>query len=105
MAPDETRHLSRTKQRALVALLEGHSITRAAQEVGVTRQTVSGWMNHDRAFGASLEQVRQWLIQRTRQEVEAAAITAVASLLEVLNDPKASARSRVRAAAAILDKV
>ncbi len=47
---DLRARLSPQQRRAAERLAMGYSITAAAEVVGVTRQTVSGWKNQDRDF-------------------------------------------------------
>jgi hypothetical protein len=56
---DGTRQVSPRQERAIELLLAGSTITRAAHEVGVSRQTVSLWVNHDPFFSAELNVRRQ----------------------------------------------
>jgi DNA-binding NarL/FixJ family response regulator len=53
--PDKTRHeLSVEQQNAIDLLTTGQTDQAVAEAVGVTRQTVCGWRNHDPAFAAAL---------------------------------------------------
>ena len=55
--------LSPAQQKALLALLEGQTVTAAAQAAGVDRTTVHRWLRHSkhRAFRAALEEGRREL--------------------------------------------
>jgi len=55
---DDTRQLSTAQLAAIPLLLAGKSVTDTAAAVGVTRQTVSGWLNADTLFIATLNDER-----------------------------------------------
>lgn len=52
MKPNKYQLTSHQTQ-ALDLLLAGRTITQAAEEVGITRETLSRWRNHDPAFQAA----------------------------------------------------
>lgn len=56
--PDETG-LSIEQEKALVLLVAGSKDAEVAAAVGVTRQTVNGWRNHNAAFMAALNRHRR----------------------------------------------
>jgi len=102
---DETsRNLTTRQDRALYALLTGRTVTEAAKLAGVARQTVSGWVNHHPAFQDALEAHRASYGQSVRDQLEEAALDAVATLVEVMQDPEAAAKDRIHAAEIILDR-
>lgn len=55
---DETRRISARQERAVELLAAGVTITRAAREIGVSRQTLSVWANHNPFFKAALNERR-----------------------------------------------
>ena len=55
---DEARRISARPERAIELLAAGVWITRAAREVGVSRQTLSVWANRDPFFKAALNERR-----------------------------------------------
>jgi hypothetical protein len=61
--------LSAKQKRAITLLLAGSSITDAAKELGIGRQTISGWLNHHFGFKTALEAERQAIWQRSRDEL------------------------------------
>ncbi len=74
--PDGTRReLSAAQSTAVDLLLMGASISQAAKGSGVTRQTCSGWVNHNPYFRAELN--------RRREEVWGASKDRLRSLLPV----------------------
>lgn len=101
--PDEARRnltLSAQQDHALAALLGGATVTAAAEAAGVSRQTVSGWVNRDSAFVAELRNRAAELRTAAMARLEAAVPTALDTLAELLehNDW----RARVAAADRIL---
>ena len=58
--------ISPAQALALDALVSGGSITKAATEAGVARETVSRWVHHDPVFLAQLQNVRAELAIQTR---------------------------------------
>jgi hypothetical protein len=78
--------ISATQALALEALLKGASVTRAAQEAGVARETVSRWVHHDSAFCAELQNARAELALQTRCALEALGMRAVAVLADAVQN-------------------
>ena len=56
--PDKTRQLSIEQQNAIDHLLQGKSDRATAEAVGVSRQRVWEWRNHDPLFIAELNRQR-----------------------------------------------
>lgn len=50
--------LSPRKLKALDLMLQGTPMHKIAQEIGVVRQTISEWRNHDPLFMARLQELR-----------------------------------------------
>src|SRR6516164_5092648 len=71
---------------ALQALVSGGSITNAAKEAGVARETVSRWVHHDPVFLAQLQNVRAELALQTRCALEALGMQAVGVLASAVQD-------------------
>jgi hypothetical protein len=78
--------ISATQALALEALLKGASISKAAQEAGVARETVSRWVHHDPAFAAELQNARAELALQTRCALEALGMRAVAVLADAVQN-------------------
>lgn len=53
---DGARELTPQQEAAVDLLATGQTVTDTAAAVGVSRQTVSGWLHHDFAFQATLNQ-------------------------------------------------
>lgn len=85
---DETRHLHEltpSQHRALDALIEGLTVTGAADAAGVVRQTVSGWRNHHPAFRAAFSRRQRDLRQDHTNRIlsiDGAALNTVMSAIE-----------------------
>src|SRR5664279_357233 len=56
--PDTNRQLSVVQLNAIDLLVQGRTDDEVAEAVGVTRQTVNGWRNHDAGFLAQLNERR-----------------------------------------------
>jgi hypothetical protein len=78
--------ISTTQALALEALLKGASITNAAKEAGVARETVSRWVHHDPDFSAELQNARAELALQTRCALEALGMRAVGVLVEAMQN-------------------
>jgi hypothetical protein len=93
--------LSATQRLAVRALLEGSSITGAARQANVTRETVAAWRRRDPGFQAALEEgsdaLRESFTDRGPGLVEMALNTLVDVMLEAPDS-----RSRVKAAEVIV---
>jgi hypothetical protein len=78
--------ISATQALALEALLQGESITTAASEAGVARETVSRWVHHDPAFSAELQNARAEQALQTRCALEALGMRAVGVLVAAMQN-------------------
>jgi hypothetical protein len=89
---------------ALQALASGGSITKAATEAGVARETVSRWVHHDPVFLAQLHNVRAELAIQTRCALEALGMQAVGVLVDAVQNQFVKPW-RLKAACAVLKMV
>jgi len=103
-APGRRPTLTTKQQVAIACLLVGGSVSEAAAQARVSRQTASGWLNHDRLFQAELQRQRRANNRAVQDELQAAAMEAVEALQAVLRDPQTKTTDRVKAATAILDR-
>ena len=78
--------ISPAQALALQALVSGGSITKAATEAGVARETVSRWVHHDPVFLAQLQNVRAELAIQTRCALEALGMQAVGVLVDAVQN-------------------
>ena len=68
--PDKTRQLSIEQANAIEHLLQGQSDRAVAEAVGVSRQTVSEWKNHDPLFIAELNRQRSEMWREARERMK-----------------------------------
>ena len=89
---DKTRQLSIEKENAIEHLLQGKSDRATAEAVGVSRQTVWEWRNHDPLFIAKLNRQRYELWDEARERMKSLANRAldVVELQLGSDDPKSS---------------
>ena len=89
---DKTRQLSIEQANALEHLLQGQSDRATADAVGVARQTIWEWRNHDPLFVAELNRQRSEMWQEARERLKSLANLAldVVELHLDSDDPKAS---------------
>ena len=80
------RTLNNRKEKAVLALLAGASVTEAAEQAGVRRQTVSEWCHHDPLFAEELDRRRAELWASIRGRFEQATAKAVDVLIELMDD-------------------
>lgn len=71
---------------ALGWLMEGKSIRAAAEEVGVSRDTLSRWIHRDVAFRAAYNAWRQEMIESTQARLLRTAETAAAAVHKAIAD-------------------
>jgi len=90
--PDKIRQLSQEQMNAIEHLLQGKSDRAAAETVGVSRQTICEWRNHDPIFIAELNRQRSELWWDTRERLKSLANRALDAVEMQLDsgDPKAS---------------
>jgi transposase len=90
--PDKTRQLSIEQQNAIDHLLQGKSDRAVAETVGVSRQTVWEWRNHDPIFIAELNRQRVELWSEARHRLKSLANRALDVVETHLDsdDPKAA---------------
>lgn len=62
--------LSVKQLNAIALLIRGYSDRRVAEAIGVARETVNVWRNHNQTFKAALEQARQQLWPTERDAIK-----------------------------------
>ena len=89
---DKTRQLSIEQANALEHLLQGQSDRAVAEAVGVARQTIWEWRNHDPLFIAELNRQKSEMWREARERLKSLANRAldVVELHLDSDDPKAS---------------
>jgi hypothetical protein len=88
--------LSPAQQKVLALISAGFTATAAGRQVGVHRNTVANWLDSDE-FCAALETARRHKILLYRDEAEALAAKALASLYQVMDNDKESGAVRLKA--------
>ena len=78
--------ISLAQSLALEALVSGGSITKAAKEAGVARETVSRWVHHDPAFLAELQNIRAEIAIQTRCALESLGMRAIGVLSDAVSN-------------------
>lgn len=89
--PDKTG-LSIEQENALAFLILGKTDAEVAAAVGVTRQTVNGWRNHNAEFIAALNRQRAELWEGHRDALRSLAGRAVEVLHKALDSPNPNHR-------------
>jgi transposase-like protein len=100
--PDDRRwNLSVQQQAAADLLALGNNVTTVAEQVGVARQTVSEWLNQNRAFEAAVNQRRQELWDNATNRLRALLPDALEVLAQGLKGGSIKAAIEVLKAAGL----
>jgi hypothetical protein len=83
-----------------VAVAGGHSVTRAAERLGIGRRTATRWLS-DPAFAKRVSELRTAATQRALSVLSNSTTLAARRLRKLLNDPQATVRHK--AAVSILE--
>ena len=89
--------LSISQQQAIHLLLTGLNDKQVAAELGVARQTVTNWRNHDSIFMAGLNSERKSAWQANQERMR----SLMARAIDVLADCLDSENERVRQSTAV----
>jgi hypothetical protein len=89
------------QERAIAALLTEPTFDKAAKSAGIARRTLYRWLNEPE-FAAQYRQARRKGIDTAIASLEAAAATAVKTLLAIVEDSEASSTTRRGAARDVL---
>lgn len=98
---DFGRKLGRKKEEAIVALLSQRSIEDAARACNTPPRTLYRWLKEPE-FDAAYRAARRTAYGQSIARLQQASTAATTTLLEVMNDPKTSGSTRVRAAESVL---
>jgi hypothetical protein len=96
--------ISPAQSVALEALVSGGSVTKAAQQAGVARETVSRWLHHDPVFIDEMHNARAELASQTRCALEALGMQAVGVLVSAVQNEFVKPW-RLKAACAVLKMI
>jgi len=95
-------NLTKGQEDALIALITEPSVAAAAARAGVGERTIHRWLREDEAFVAEYRRVRREAFTQAVGLTQRSALAAVATLLRIMHDPKATWSSRVSAATNVL---
>lgn len=93
-----------TRERALTALIEGGTLTEAAEKAGISRRTLYSYLHDDIEFARAYKQTvdQQALLRLETLENERRRASAV--LLEIMEDKGQPGANRIKAAQLALDQ-
>jgi hypothetical protein len=94
--------LSRSQERALIAILAEPTLAAAAKRAKVNEVTIWRWMKQP-AFYERYRADRRQMVEQSIGDLQRATTEAVETLRAVMIDPEQPAPTRVTAARAILD--
>lgn len=94
--------LTKGQEDALIALIAEPSVAAAAAKAGIGERTVHRWLREDGAFLAEYRRARREAFTQAVGLTQRSATAAVATLLRIMHDPKATWSSRVSAATHVL---
>lgn len=93
-------HFSK-KEQAVQALLTAPSVTRAAETIGISRRTLSRWLEDD-SFVRELERERKAVFEHSLRRLSGLMSTALDEIERILTDGTAKDRDKLRAASLVL---
>jgi hypothetical protein len=105
--PTETTQittLSPVQAQVVAALAQGLTVTAASRDAGIHRSTIYEWLKTVPAFPAAVEEARAEYTEILSDDLKDLARQALSALHAILDDPKAPAGPRVRAALAVLNR-
>jgi transposase-like protein len=94
--------LTPVQEQVLAAIAAGVTISDAAAKAGVHRNSVGYWRRTNAKFKIALQHAHYDFALLVHEEAVALAGRALATIKEILDDPKASPSVRLKAALAIL---
>lgn len=93
--------ISNRQKIAITALVAGKTRAEAAEIAEVVESTLYGWLNNE-SFRQLLKDTQARVFDDAANELKAASLIAVRTLVEVAQDKEATASARVAASTAIL---
>jgi tRNA A37 N6-isopentenylltransferase MiaA len=105
MASRERGHggLSRKAEEAIAALLTAETVEHAAQQAGIGYRTLHHWLREDADFQHAYRLARREVVHQAQAQIQKATGRAVATLINVMDDPLAPPGAKVTAARVILE--
>lgn len=92
----------RKTEAAIAALLNLPTVDAAARSLGIGEATLRRWMKEP-SFRAAYQTARREAVQEASARLQQAGSTAVATLVEIMQNAKASDGARVSAARTVLE--
>jgi transposase-like protein len=99
---EKRKALSEKQQQAIELLVTGKTVSEAAREIGVARETVSRWANGNAEFMAALNRLRRDLHKSHTDRMRQLATRAYETLEELLGG-EAPPYIRLKAALAVIE--
>jgi transposase-like protein len=96
--------LSAVQARVALSLASGASISSAAASTGVGRTAIYSWLKNDSSFADAVKIAKAEFVLTLRDQLRDASAKALITVTGILDDPKAPAGVRLRAALAILTR-
>jgi transposase-like protein len=96
--------LTPIQRQALAALVQGATVTAAAETCGIHRTTIHHWCRTNQAFQAALDEAKAVHAEQLRDDIRHLASKAIQAVTGILDDPAASPYVRLRAALTIIDR-
>jgi hypothetical protein len=103
MQPAASTTLSPVQAQVVAALAQGRTITTAAAEANIHRNTIHNWL-HEPVFKTAVEEAQREYAAMLADGMRDLAARALETLRQLLDDPKASPAVRLRTALAILQR-
>jgi hypothetical protein len=94
---------SPVQAQVIAALAQGRTVTAAAQDAGLHRNTIYNWL-HEPAFQTAADEARREYIATLSDGMRALAALAVDTLRSLLEDPNTPPAVRLRTALAVLQR-
>ena len=101
---DTISTLSPAQAQVVIALAQGQSVTEAATQAAVHRDTIYSWLKTQPAFKTAVESARAEYLAVLSDGMRDLAARALQTLKELLDDPKTPPSVRLRTALAILQR-
>ena len=102
---EEPKNLTATQEKALLLLASGETVTATAEAVGVSRQTVSEWVNRDPDFIAALNSFRQETLDAGADKLRGMVEKALDAVAEGFDSEELSAKERAALGMELLKNV
>jgi hypothetical protein len=97
------RALSRSQQRAVLALLTCTTVAQAAAEAKVGERTLHRWLREDDVFKAEYLNLRQQAVNDALSALQKYSASAARVLITLANDPRCPHSVRLGAAKSVLE--